>query len=80
MEAEVAELIPQEVSVSWPNVELLPFRKNRDKCGRICIILGSGSGVSSYRELEEEEFRLILDSFLHWEQFGLFSENIFQFP
>ena len=55
-------------------------RKNRDKCGRICVILGSGSGVSSYRELEGEEFRLTLESFLHWEEFGLFSENIFQFP
>ena len=28
MEAEVEELIPQGVSVSWPNVELLLFRKN----------------------------------------------------
>lgn len=64
-------------SVSWPNVELLLFRKNRDKCGRICVILGSGSGVSCYRELAEEEFKLTLESFLHWEQFGLFSENIF---
>ena len=77
MEAEVEELIPQEVSVSWPNVELLLFRKNRDKYGRICVVLGSGSGVSCYRELAEEEFKLTLESFLHWEQFGLFSENIF---
>lgn len=40
-------------------------------------MLGSGSEVNFYGRLEEEEFKLILGSFSHWQQCGLFLENIF---